>query len=298
MYLKSRCTRVNGSSLMYADAQKTCIHVLVFLLTVLPLCFSAYGQSPNSESPVTLSELRRMAGKGNTETDRKLAVECRNLAKKHFEDGDYPTALSLFHEAAALGDAGAQGVLGSMYHQGVPAAGITQNYAEAARWYRKSAEQGHSFAQHYLGKLYNNGDGVPQSFAEAAKWFELAAQNGHVASQVQIGLKLQFGEGVEQNFSTAANWFRRAADQGNADAQHNLSFLYLQGQGVPQDYVEAHKWINIASSLAKGADHNKFVETRNLLSKMMTAQQIAEAQRLAREWRPVTPEYNGQRPPK
>ena len=48
------------------------------------------------------------------------------------------------------------------------------------------------------------------------------------------------------------------------------------------DYVMAHMWVNL--SAAQG--HKKAVKARDILAKKMTPDQIAEAQRLAREWKP------------
>ena len=80
-------------------------------------------------------------------------------------------------------------------------------------------------------------------------------------------------------------WSRLAADQGDARAQFNLGVRYYKGQGVPQDYVLAHKWINLAASRT-GEEREKRVKARDLVARRMTAAQIAEAQRLAREWKP------------
>ena len=74
--------------------------------------------------------------------------------------------------------------------------------------------------------------------------------------------------------------------QGLAQAQHNLGLIYSHGQGVPQDYVQAHKWLNLAASHASGDDQKKYADHRDSLAGKMTAQQIAEAQRLARDWKP------------
>jgi hypothetical protein len=65
------------------------------------------------------------------------------------------------------------------------------------------------------------------------------------------------------------------------------------GRGVPQDFVAAHMWLNLAASLEKNGDMQKaFAQQRDDLAKMMTSAQIAEAQRLAREWKPITkPEF-------
>jgi TPR repeat protein len=70
-----------------------------------------------------------------------------------------------------------------------------------------------------------------------------------------------------------------AAEQGNAKAQTNLGVMYANGQGVPQDYVLAHMWFNLAA--AQGDPNGKGL--RDLVAKSMTSEQIAEAQRMARE---------------
>ncbi len=58
--------------------------------------------------------------------------------------------------------------------------------------------------------------------------------------------------------------------------------MYSAGDGVPQDYVKAHLWFNLAA--AQGNEDAR--ELRDLWAKKMTPEQIAEAQRLAREWKP------------
>jgi TPR repeat protein len=74
---------------------------------------------------------------------------------------------------------------------------------------------------------------------------------------------------------------QEAAEEGRAEAQYNLGLLYSTGQGVPQDYVLAHKWFNLAA-MAGNTDAR---EVRRELARDMTAGEIAEAQRLAREWK-------------
>ena len=58
--------------------------------------------------------------------------------------------------------------------------------------------------------------------------------------------------------------------------------MYDLGQGVPQDYVLAYMWWNIAGSNG----YKDAVTNRNSLKKEMSSQQIEEAQRLARNWKP------------
>ena len=56
--------------------------------------------------------------------------------------------------------------------------GVTKDYAEAMKWYLKSAEHGDMLAQFCLGAMYYLGQGVTQDFAEAFKWYHKAAEQG------------------------------------------------------------------------------------------------------------------------
>jgi hypothetical protein len=154
------------------------------------------------------------------------------------------------------------------------------DYATAIRLYRPLADQGHADAQGALAVMYFRGDGVPENYAEAVKWY------------------------------------RKAADQGNVGAQADLGIMYEEGLGVRQSYVQAHMWYNLAaaawpkktrraeaiekamqevgpSSLALRLlgfeSRNLAAENRDKLARKMTPEQIAEAQKLASEWKPKPP---------
>ena len=106
-----------------------------------------------------------------------------------------------------------------------------------------------------------------------------------------------------QDYATAMRLLRPLAEAGLADVQYNLGIMYAKGQdvasaqtmlghmydvghGVPQDYVQAHKWINLAAAVT-GTTIN--AEYRDIIAAKMTPAQIAEAQKLAREWKPAKP---------
>ncbi|HEY5337872.1 MAG TPA: hypothetical protein VIJ85_06695 [Rhizomicrobium sp.] len=78
----------------------------------------------------------------------------------------------------------------------------------------------------------------------------------------------------------ALTLFESEAKQGRPDALYNLGLAYSTGQGVEVDYVAAHKWFNLAA--IKGSELAK--SWRAQISSEMNTSQIAEAQRLAREW--------------
>ena len=117
------------------------------------------------------------------------------------------------------------------------------------------------------------------------KWFRKAAEKGVANAQYDLGTMYVIGQGVSQNYQEAESWFRKAAEKGDARAQIKLGRMYAEGQGVSQDYVQAHKWINLAASRTKeNAVYFRFA--REELAEKMTASQVTEAQRLAREWQP------------
>jgi hypothetical protein len=86
-------------------------------------------------------------------------------------------------------------------------------------------------------------------------------------------------------------WYRLAADQGQADAQRNLGVMYAEGEGVPKDDVQAHLWFDLAASRFSTGSLNSGIAGRNRdrVAGLMNPTQIAEAQRLAREWNEAHP---------
>ncbi len=150
--------------------------------------------------------------------------------------------------------------------------------------FRRAAEQGYPSAQTALGMMYYLGEGVPQDYAEAVAWCHRAAEQGNARGQIELGRMHYHGEGVPQNYTEAFAWCHRAAEQGNARGQIELGRMYEDGQGVPKDYVSAYMYYNLA--VAKGQTDAR--EQREELATKMTADQITEAQRRARDWLPKT----------
>ena len=60
--------------------------------------------------------------------------------------------------------------------------------------------------------------------------------------------------------------------------------MYRTGAGVPLDYVKAHMWYSLAVAQSSGKDRVRRVRSRDDIAAKMTADQVAEAQRLASEW--------------
>ena len=117
----------------------------------------------------------------------------------------------------------------------------------------------------------------------AFKEYKTLAEQGHVRAQVSLAMMYSRGEGVPQDFEQKAKWYGKAAAQGDRGAQNELGVMYYGGRGVSRDYVLAHMWYIL--SAAQG--NNNARQNRDFSATRMTPEQIAEAQRLAREWKPV-----------
>ena len=85
-----------------------------------------------------------------------------------------------------------------------------------------------------------------------------------------------------RDYASALRLIRPLAEQGDANAQYNFGVFYDNGLGVPQDKVRAYMWFNL--SAAQGREGA--AAFRDLIARRTTPAQIAEAQRLAREWKP------------
>ena len=195
--------------------------------------------------------------------------------------GDPAEALEEWQLAANQGNAKAQYRLGAAHYAGE---GVTQSYEEAAAWFLLSSEQGNADAQNYLGQMHSDGTGRPQSYDEARRWYTLAAEQGHAGAQRSVGFyhELGFG-GVTTNKVEAAKWYRLAAEQGDPFAQFALGSMYAKGEGVPRNDLLSYKWWNLAA--AYGLGHPSNITT---LEGRMTPDQIAEAQKLSAEWKPIS----------
>jgi len=113
------------------------------------------------------------------------------------------------------------------------------------------------------------------------------ADQGNTDAQTELALMYYLGKGVTIDFKEAVKWARRAAEQGDAEGQAILGVMYHKGEGVPKDYVLAYMWLNLAFPRLTGEMKDTVVKGRHQLETVMTQEQLAEAQRLTLEWKPV-----------
>ncbi|MGD0208561.1 MAG: tetratricopeptide repeat-containing serine protease family protein [Verrucomicrobiota bacterium] len=193
---------------------------------------------------------------------------------------DYAQAVKWLRKAAEGDVVLAQSFLGWCYESGK---GTKQDYAEAVKWYRKAVEKGDAFGQFGLGHCYANGLGVPQDYAKAAQLHRDSAEQGFAEAQRSLAACYLAGKGVPQNDDEGIKWTRKAAEQDEGIAELFLATAYHDGRwGIPQDFVEAYKWANLSAAHGQtGA-----ISLREVLRGEMTPEQVAEGQRLTREFKP------------
>ena len=121
--------------------------------------------------------IKLLSGKKGIPKDHAAGFRFMRLAAKH------------------TGGASAQYIVGDLYKDGV---GVQRNYSQAADWYRKAAEQGHSRARSELGNLYLNGRGVPKNVIEGTAWAALSSMNEARKYNIRIsGVTLSSGDKIK-----------------------------------------------------------------------------------------------------
>ncbi len=104
-------------------------------------------------------------------------------------------------------------------------------------------------------------------------------------SPVNAGFEEGLATYQRGDYDTAFQELRPLAEQGNTEAQTSLGAMYASGRGVPRDYVMAYIWANLAATQGDKTAS----ELRSIVEKMMTPEQITEAQRLSREFKVKSP---------
>jgi TPR repeat protein len=207
---------------------------------------------------------------------------------------DYPQALMWLVFAAAQGDVEAMELRDAMASRMTPtqiaeAQKLAREfkppdvYTKTLQELKARGDQGDADAQFKVGLMYYLGQGVLRDYLEALAWFKKAARQDNPYAQYNVGYMYEKGEGTPQDYVEAAKYYRQAAQRGNRLAQYTLGYLYEKGQGVLQDEIQALMWYNLAATQGE----TKAKAARDRVTIWMTPAQIAEAQRLAREFKIV-----------
>lgn len=245
---------------------------------VLGACLSV-GKDVRKNDEEAAKWYRKSAEQGNVSAAKQIA---NDYARGKGVTEDQKEATRWYRIAAEKGDADAQITLSVRYSHG---SGVEKDRAASIKWLTKAAESGHAEAQFFLGFQLSLGELVRKDDEEAAKWFRKSAEQGDVSAISSIASAYDQGKGVPKDQKEASRWYRIAAEKGDTSSQIKLSLIYQLGEGVPKDSVFAYMWMNIAAASDQSKELQEIaVESRNGFERMMTREQIAEGQRLSREW--------------
>ncbi len=163
----------------------------------------------------------------------RLLYECYRRGIGVKRDGEKATFY--LEKLAEGGDTDSQYILALQYLN-------DKRPAEAAKWFKASAENGKVGGIYYYGYMLYNGMGVGQDKERGIALMQQAADRGFAAAHRDLGLIYYGGDNVEQDYEKAVEHLKKAAGS-NDQAAWVLGLCYLNGSGVKQDYYFATQWI-------------------------------------------------------
>lgn len=195
-------------------------------------------------APINEKLAKEWAGKAFTKLCSEFEKDDANAIRflgQCYEEGfgvsqNYAEAMKCYKKAAALGSTMAYSCVGEMYYNGE---GVKKDYTESLKWNIKAAELGNKEAQFWVGYMYDNGLGTKPDKDKAKKWYTLAANNGHEEAQAILNL-------LDANLSM----FKiNVGDESSISATDNAETLFLKGVEAfaANDTLGAIKWVRKAA---------------------------------------------------
>lgn len=166
-------------------------------------------------------------------TPQEMYARVRELIKPNAEHeaSDSAEALKWLRRAAEEGHLQAQTDLGGLYYEG--GRGVKQDGKEALKWFTMAADQGSKEALVYMGLIHRRGLGVPRDELKARAYWKEAAEAGIAEAQYYMGA-FTTATG-DLNAAKQAEWLRKAVQSGNpavaAKAASSLGYIYALGKG-------------------------------------------------------------------
>ncbi|MEX2311610.1 MAG: tetratricopeptide repeat protein [Rhodospirillales bacterium] len=195
---------------------------------------------------------------------------------------DIASALTWYQYAADHGSAMAAYTLGNIYRLGD---GIRRDYPLAITWLQKAASRNFAPAEHDLGQLYQQGIAVPRDMDKALDWYQRAASRGHAPARYDLARLMLDGNIAQRGIGLT--YLMQAAETGYAPAQRRLSAAYMNTQDLSPDPVIAYKWIALAERSWPASTRADLVREKARITAQLNSEQLDEAKKLIRSWRPV-----------
>lgn len=168
-------------------------------------------------------------------------------------DGDEALCVEKFRQAAALGHAKAQMMLGIYLREGI---GCVANEKEYLMWLEKAAKQGLLQAQEELGYFYSHKE---PDFSRAYHWFVRAAAQGSAPDLYDLGYYWTLGSFGKVDYTAAAEYFAKSAELGHWQAMAALSLMYECGKGCDRNAMRSIELTNQAAKLTDAGTLTKYI---------------------------------------
>jgi TPR repeat protein len=143
------------------------------------------------------------------------------------------------------------------------------------------AEGGSAEAQFTLGLKFANGKGPAQDYARAAQWYLKAAEQSHALAQFNLGVMYAEGQGMPSDKAQSLLWFDRAAHLGDAAAQYRLGMTHHRASldrsptNASESRIEAYKWLQLSDDQG----YRDSDMARGLVTLQMTREEVADGNR-------------------
>ncbi|KAG3121346.1 hypothetical protein PI125_g337 [Phytophthora idaei] len=197
--------------------------------------FELYTQAANLDCAVAMTCLGQMYFAGNgTKKDLLVAEKWFELASSAGDiEACHQLGLLMCEKAAHLKDTQQS----------------DEFFSLARVRFTQAAGQGHRDAQYELGVFHENGrGGCESSESEAATWYAKAADQGHTGAESSLGRLFLFGMQIQQDIAKAVHFLQRAAAKSDSSAQTRLGLLYTTGNGVKQDMERGVAFLQSAAN--------------------------------------------------
>ena len=206
--------------------------------------------------------------------DTALAIEYYKKAEKAYNiDAAYELAKILLKEVKKADD---------------------PEFASGLRYLKRAAYAGQADALYDLGEMFAKTDSlVEQNFQNSFGYYMMAALKGHAAAQFKLGIHYIVGWGTPQDYENGVKWLGRSARQGYVWAQQKLAEIRATYPGMI-NLKDAYAWYSIIAAYNAEDDIGKdaIKKRDSLLKKFKKPEDLVAVQKIAREWRPITPEQS------
>lgn len=171
-----------------------------------------------------------------------------------YDRGDYAAAVSTARTAAERGDPLAHAWLGRFYENGE---GVAANPVTAAFHYDIAARQGENYARWRLGVMIDTGK-AEGSLEQAVAYFREAAADDYTNAMVSLAVMQATGRGTPKDLIAALGNYMRAARLGDSGGVRGVGVMFHLGEGVEKDSREALAWFLVGAAMGNEDSEKSF----------------------------------------